>query len=178
MAPRWPWQRARLPPGLREALDEDEHIQAVADLADGTVLAASRFGLWHVTGEGPRRTAWDAIAKARLAGAVLSIVPTRVVGELPDGTTVLRDDRVREHVLAGKGSLTDVVHTRVRRSVAASSHLSHPGGGGWVVLRRVPGLDGVVTQVRLDPGTDADAPGFAEAVAAVAAELATGGTPD
>jgi hypothetical protein len=177
MALRWPWQRVTLPPGLREALDEDEHIQAVAELADGTVLAASRFGLWHVTDGGAGRTGWEAIAKARLAGSVLSIVPTRVVGELPDGTTVLRDDGVREYVLTGKGSLTDVVHSRVRRSVAASIHLSHPSGGGWVVLRRIPGRDGVVTQVRLDTGTDPEAPGFAEAVADVAAELASGRTP-
>jgi hypothetical protein len=41
-----------------------------------------------------------------------------------------------------------------------------------VVLRRVPGRNGLTRQVRLDPGADAGAPGFADAVAAVADELA------
>jgi hypothetical protein len=63
------------------------------------------------------------------------------------------------------------VHTRVRRSVAASRHLPFPRGGGWVVLRRVPGRDGLTRQVRLDPGADAGAPGFVEAVTAVADDL-------
>jgi hypothetical protein len=57
--------------------------------------------------------------------------------------------------------------------VASSRHLDFPGGGGWVVLRRVPGRDGLIRQVRLDPGADAGAPGFAAAVTAVADELAS-----
>lgn len=177
MAVRWPWRRRTLPPPLTVALGDDEQIQAVADLADGTVLAVSRFGLWHVGAESASRTGWEAIAKARLTGSVLSIIPTRVVGELSDGTTVLADDAVRQHVLAGKSTLTDIVHTRVRRSVAASRHLTYPAGGGWVVLRRVPGRDGVVTQLRLDPGADPAAPGLAAAVAAVAADLRSGEPP-
>lgn len=176
MAVRWPWQRRRLPPPLVAAMGEDEHIQAVADLEDGSVLAVSRFGLWHV-GSDASRTGWEAVAKARLTGSVLAIIPTRVVGEFSDGTTVLVDDPVREYVLSGRNTLTDVVHTRVRRSVAASRHLSRPGGGGWVVLRRVPGRDGVVAQLRLDPGADLAAPGLADAVAGVVAELRAGEQP-
>jgi hypothetical protein len=44
-----------------------------------------------------------------------------------------------------------------------------------VVLRRVPGRDGLTRQVRLDPGADIWAAGFAEAVDAVAAELESSG---
>jgi hypothetical protein len=56
--------------------------------------------------------------------------------------------------------------------VAASRHLSYPGASGWVVLRRVPGRDGLTRQVRLDQGADASVPGFAAAVAAVGDQLA------
>ena len=177
MPVQWPWQRRTLPPPLTAALDEDEHIQAFADLTDGNWLAVSRFGLWHGDGNTAARIGWEAISKARLDGSVLSVIPTRRIGEFPDGTTVLTDDATREHVLSSRGALTDIVHTRVRRSVAASRQVSYPGGGGWVVLRRVPGRDGVVTQLRLDPGADPAAPGLAEAVAAVAAELGSGQRP-
>ena len=78
------------------------------------------------------------------------------------------DEPAREFTLAGRSGLTDVVHTRVRRSVAASRHLPYPGGGGWVVLRRVPGRDGLTRQVRLDPGADPARPGSPTAVGAVA----------
>jgi hypothetical protein len=108
---------------------------------------------------------------------VLSIIPTQVVDELADGTAVLVDEPVREYTLSGRSGLTDVVHTRVRRSVAASRHLDFPGGGGWVVLRRVPGRNGLTRQVRLDPGADTGAPGFAAAVAAVADDLAAAPLP-
>jgi len=170
---RWPWRRRTLPPRLTAALDPDEHVQVLAGCQDGKMLAASRFGLWVVDEQKASRLGWELVAKARLSARVLSIIPTQVVDELADGTAVLIDEPVREYTLSGRSGLTDVVHTRVRRSVASSRHLDFPGGGGWVVLRRVPGRDGLIRQVRLDPGADAGAPGFAAAVTAVADELAS-----
>jgi len=170
---RWPWRRRTLPPGLSATLDPDEHIQVLAGCIDGKMLAASRFGLWVVDGQKASRLGWELVAKARLSARVLSIIPTQIVDELPDGTSVLIDEPVREYTLSGRSGLTDVVHTRVRRSVASSRHLDFPGGGGWVVLRRVPGRNGLVRQVRLDPGADSGALGFAAAVAAMADDLAS-----
>ncbi len=174
---RWTWRRRTLPPRLSAALDPDEHIQVLASCLDGKLLAASRFGLWVIEDEKAARLGWELVAKARLSARVLSIIATQVVDELADGTSVLVDEPVREYTLSGRSGLTDVVHTRVRRSVAASRHLDFPGGGGWVVLRRVPGHNGLTRQVRLDPGADVGAPGFAEAVAAVADELAAAPLP-
>jgi hypothetical protein len=174
---RWPWRRRTLPPRLSAALDPEEHIQVLAGCLDGKLLAASRFGLWVVESEKASRLGWELVAKARLSARVLSIIATQVVDEMADGTSVLVDEPVREYTLSGRSGLTDVVHTRVRRSVAASRHLDYPGGGGWVVLRRVPGRDGLTRQVRLDPGADAGAPGFEAAVGAVADELAAGPLP-
>lgn len=178
MAITLPWRRRALPAALASALERDEHIQALAECADGKTLAASRFGLWVVDRDQADRIGWHLIAKARLNGRVLAITPTRIDGRLDDGTDVLVDEPVREFTLAARTGLTDVVHTRVRRSVAASRHLPYPGSGGWVVLRRVPGTDGLTRQVRLDPGADVRAPGFAETVAAVTVELAALKTSD
>jgi hypothetical protein len=172
MVAHLPWRRRALPPQLSAALDAEEHIQVIADLVDGNQLAASRFGLWTVQDDKASRLGWELVAKARLTARVLAVIPTQVVDEFADGTQVLVDEPTREFVLAGRSGLTDVVHARVRRSVAASRHLSYPGASGWVVLRRVPGRDGLTRQVRLDQGSDASAPGFAAAVAVVADQLA------
>jgi hypothetical protein len=174
----WPWRRRVLPAALASALDKDEHVQAMATCVDGKTLAASRFGLWIVEHDQVRRIGWQLIAKARLTGRVLAVTPSRVIGLLDDGTEVLVDEPIEEFTLAARTGLTDVVHTRVRRSVAASRHLSFPGSGGWVVLRRVPGTDGLTRQVRLDPGADVRVPGFAEAVAALTVELVASDTAD
>jgi hypothetical protein len=174
----WPLRRRALPVQLTAVLDNDEHIQVMASCTDGKILAASRFGLWVIDDNKASRLGWELIAKARLTARMLSIIPTQVVDQFADGTQVLMDEAPREYALAGRSGLTDVVHTRVRRSVAASRHLDFPGGGGWVVLRRVPGRNGLTRQVRLDPGTDPGAPGFVEAVAYVADDLSAVPQPD
>jgi hypothetical protein len=169
---RWPWRRLTVPPSLIPLLGPDERLLTAAACVDGTVLAASRFGLWVVRDAGPERLGWHLVSKARLTARVLTVTAAAVIGQLDDETQVLADLPVREFELADRSDLTDVVHARVRSSVAASRHLPWPGAGGWVVLRRVPGRDGLTRQVRLDPGGDAGVPGFAEAVAVVADELA------
>lgn len=188
---RW-WRRPPLPEALRSVLGPDERINVTAPCEDGRLLAVSRFGLWVVPGPvavddpgapiavpavdgvaGPaHRIGWELVARARLTARVLSVIPTRVAGGLPHDVDVLVDEPELVFGLATRSGLTDVVHQRVRRSVAASRHLPYPGAGGWVVLRRVPGRDGLTRQVRLDPGADADVPGFAAAVVAVADDLA------
>ena len=168
---RWPWRRAPVPPSLRAALDPDERVLAIASCTDGRVLAASRFGLWTVDETLPGRWGWHLISKAGLTGQTLTVTVADVIGQLADGTQVLIDMPALEFQLAEPNSVTDVVHARVRRSVAASRYLPWPGGGGWVVLRRVPGQDGVTRQVRLDPGADTATPGFEQAIGAVADEL-------
>jgi len=169
---KWPWRRVPVPPPLRAALDPDERILALASCTDGTVLAASRFGLWTVQDTLPQRWSWHLISKARLTGEALAVTVAEVVGQLSDGTQVLIDMPVLDFQLAERSSLTDIVHARVRRSVAASRYLPWRGGGGWVVLRRIPGQDGITRQVRLDHGADTDTPGFREAIGAVADDLA------
>ena len=151
-------------PALTAALDPGESVLAATDLADGAgLLAATRFGLWHVDERGPVRWPWDLISKAVFAAGDLQLVVAEIVETWPNGTVLLTDRRPTGFTLTGKNVLTDVVHQRVRGSVVASSHLSEPAGA-WVVLRKVAGRDGLTVQVRPDAGTDPAVPGFAAAV--------------
>lgn len=161
----------KVPPALAAALGPDEHLTGLAPAQGGLLLAVSRFGLWLVDGERAERWDWHLISRARLADRVLQLTVADEIDHWPDGTVLLADRpevQLRPERLT---RLTDTVHVRVRRSVAASRHLPWPGAGGWVVLRRVPGRDGLTVQVRLDAGADPTAQGFAEAVAAAAEDM-------
>jgi hypothetical protein len=171
---QWPWaRRTVLPPALVSALDPDEQVQVVAQLSGGESLAASRFGLWLADGEIAVRWNWERVSKARLTARTLTVVAAEEVGRTPDGIVLLQDLPPRHFELVGTSGLTDAVHARVRRSVAASRYLPWPGAGGWVVLRRVPGHDGLTRQIRLDDGCDAGTPGFLRAVVDTAEDLET-----
>ena len=52
--------------------------------------------------------------------------------------------------------MPEAVHARVTGSIRSRHHRDLPGGGAWFVQRKVPGRDGIVLQVRADPGTDTD----------------------
>jgi hypothetical protein len=156
---------------LVAALDRDEQVMGLTPTEDGMTLAASRFGLWLVDGDRAERWDWHLISKARLADGVLGLTLADEVDRWEDGTVVLVDRpevQIRPERLT---RLTDTVHHRVRRSVAASRHLPWPGAGCWVVLRRIAGRDGLAVQLRLDAGADASADEFAAAVGLVVDEL-------
>jgi len=158
--------RSAMPAELTAALQPGEQVLAAVPAA-GQVLAVSRFGLWIVEDGGAARIDWHLVSKARLAEGELQITVADEIARWPDGTVLLRDRAPRTLHPERMNRLTDVVHQRVRASVAASRHLAWSGAGGWVVLRRVAGRDGLTTQLRLDPGADPTAAGFADAVAAV-----------
>jgi len=173
----WLRPTGRAPAALVAALGKDEQVMGLTPTQDGRILAASRFGIWLVDGDVAERWDWHLISKARLADRVLGLTVADQVDRWPDGTAVLVDRpevQIRPERLS---KLTDTVHHRVRRSVAASRYLPWAGAGGWVVLRRVPGRDGLVVQLRLDAGADPSAPGFAQAVTAVVGDLWPAGVP-
>lgn len=162
----------RTPAALDGRLAADELVTAVADTDDGRQLVTTRRGLWVLVDAQAHRLGWETVAKARLESGTLTVIAVSEVEVWPEGTSVVRDDPAVEFRLAKPAKVTDQVHTRVRRSVAASRHLPWPRAGGWVALRRVPGRDGLLVQVRLDPGADPSAAGFSDAVAQVASALA------
>lgn len=156
------FRRRGLPPGFPGELAAEENVLAVATVAAGGHVVITSLGLRLPEG---RRIGWDLVSKATWGGGVLSVVEAEVSGAA--GGAVLLADRPPVRIpLADPGRVPETVHTRVSSSIHSRHHRELPGGGAWFVQRRVPGRDGIVLQVRPDPGTDP------AAVATVAAEVA------
>ena len=150
--------RRGLPDGFAGTLEPDERVVAVAELAGGGHLVLTQLGLWVPEGAEVRRIGWHLVSKAvwdRTALVVTEAVSTGTAG----GAVRLSDLAPRRFELAQPGKVPEVVRQRVTSSILSSEHCELPGGGAWFVQRRIPGRDGVVLQVRADPGT---APGAAE----------------
>jgi hypothetical protein len=148
------------PPGFTGALEADERIVTTGELVGGGHLVLTRLGLWVPEGAEPRRVGWHLVSKAlwdRSALVVTEAVATGTVG----AAVMLADLPPRRFALAQPGAVPEVVRERVARSIRSSNRCELPGGGAWFVQRRVPGLNGVVLQVRPDPGI---APGALEAM--------------
>ncbi|GAB2915395.1 hypothetical protein GCM10027047_11650 [Rhodococcus aerolatus] len=145
------------PPGWPGRLDPDEDVLAVAPLRAGH-LVATRLGLW-VPGPDPtadpavERVAWHLVSAATWSGTELDLRVAEETGTA--GAAVLLADTLRRvYTPTEPGRLPAVVQARVTATIRSTHHQQLPGGGAWFVQRRVPGHDGVVLQVRVDPGTD------------------------
>lgn len=157
------WQRlvSRLsgrpepPAGFTGQLDAGEDVLAVAELARGGHLVLTPLGLWVPEGAGARRIGWQWVSRAMWDRSALLL--TEAVSDGDAGEAVLlRDLPPRRFVLAEAGKVPELVQARVTGSISTSQHRDLPGGKAWFVQRKVPGRDGVVLQVRPDPGTDRD----------------------
>lgn len=137
-------------------LAANERVLAVATVAGGGNLVATSIGLWSPGDDGPRRVGWHLISKATWDNTSLSVTEAEEIGTVSDAV-LLTDLPVRRWRLARPGRLAEAVHARVTGSIRSSHHRDLPGGGAWVVQRSVAGQDGIVLQVRADPGTDAQA---------------------
>jgi hypothetical protein len=165
-------RRDRPSESVLAALDPDELVMGRAVSVDGTELVVTRRRLLvQPVGQPARSLPWFRVAKAVLREGTLTVTALDELGELPGGGEIVRDAPPVAYLLAAPARLTDQVHARVRRSVVTSRQLPWPGGGGWVTLRRVAGRDGLLVQLRLDPGATPDTPGLTAAAGRVAAEL-------
>ena len=133
-----------LPDGFDERLDGDERVLGSAPAGGGGHLVASTLGLWVPADGGHRRVGWHLLSKAIWNGRVMTVVEADEVGT--DGAAVLISDRPPQRfALPEPGVVPELVHARVTRSVL---HSERAQGGDLVVRRRVPGRDGVQTQIR------------------------------
>jgi len=161
-------RRVPVPAGAVGLLEAQEDVLAVTRLREGH-LVATRLGVWAPGADGPTRLPWHLISKASWSGTALTLVVAEETGTA--GTAVLLADvQRRQYSLERPGRLPQIVQQRVTASIRSAHHRGLPGGGAWFVQRRVSGVDGVVLQVRVDPGTDAEV--VAEVVAEVAAAVA------
>ncbi|MGH3672971.1 MAG: hypothetical protein ACRDSH_20465 [Pseudonocardiaceae bacterium] len=167
------WRRLRgaapeVPAGFAVVLDPAERVVTVGELASGGHLVLTQLGLWVPVDAGARRIGWHLVSKAvwdRNALVVTEAISTGTLGE----AALLSDLPPRRLVLAQPGMVPEVVRARVTGTIRSSQRCELPGGGAWFVRRQVPGRDGVVLQVRADPGT---APGpLEEMVREVVARL-------
>ncbi len=153
--------RDELPPGFGAHLAADEHVIASAALTGGGHVVATSMGLWL---DGPRRVSWDLVSKATWGNGAIALVEARLVEDL-GGAVLIEDLPVVRLRLAEPGRVPQTVHERVEASIRSRHHRELPAsadarsagaerGGAWFVQRKVPGRDGVVLQVRPDPGTD------------------------
>ena len=141
-------RRPALPEGV--VLEPEEHVVAVAEVAGGGHVVATSRGLWLPEAQ---RLRWHLISKATWEGGALAVTEAREV-ETVEGAVLIADEPPRRIRLATPGRVPEAVHRRVTGSIRTRHHRDLPGGGAWFVQRTVAGRDGVVLQVRADPGTD------------------------
>ncbi|MDQ4092080.1 MAG: hypothetical protein M3143_01270 [Actinomycetota bacterium] len=141
-----------LPAGFTGTLERTERVVTMGELAGGGHLVLTQLGLWIPEGAHARRIGWHLVSKAVWAHSAL--VVTEAVSTGTAGEAVLLSDLPpRRFALVQPGKVPEVVRQRVTSSIRSSEHCELPGGDAWFVQRRIPGRDGVVLQVRADPGT-------------------------
>ncbi|MHA6631383.1 hypothetical protein ACU61A_38615 [Pseudonocardia sichuanensis] len=157
--------REEIPAGVAGRLAPDERVLAVAGLGEGGHLVVTSLGMWLPSDDGPRLLGWHLVSKAGWQGGALTVVEAQEAETL-GGAVLLADLPPRRLRLTEPGRVPESVHARVEGSIRSRHHRQLPGGGAWFVQRKVPGRDGIVLQVRPDPGTDG------AAVRQVAADVA------
>ncbi|MEQ3554689.1 hypothetical protein WIS52_29850 [Pseudonocardia nematodicida] len=149
------WQRLLgrdpVPDAVAEQLAADEAVVATATVTGGGTLVVTSWGVWPP--DGSERIGWHQIGKATWDRASLVVTPT-VAEEIAPGTELLADVVPRRFRLAEPGTVPEAVQERVNQSIRTRNRRELPGGGAWVLQRKVPGRDGLVVQVRPDAGTD------------------------
>lgn len=156
------------PEGFTGALEADEHVLASAAVGSSW-LVATTHGLWlpDAGQGGPRRLGWHLVSKATWSGNALSVIEAVQEGTA-GAAVVLRDLPPQRFPLESPGKVPEVVHERVTGSIKSREH--NEAVGAWFVQRKVTGQDGVVLQVRPDPGADVER--VREVAASVAAKIA------
>nr|WP_222132163.1 hypothetical protein [Pseudonocardia sp. C8] len=143
--------REPVPDAVAGNLDASEAVVATATVAGGGTLVVTSWGVWPPSEE--RRIGWHEIGKATWDKTSLVVTPT-VAEQVGPGTDLLADARPRRFRLPSPGKVPQAVQERVTQSIKTRHRRELPGGGAWVLQRKVPGRDGLVVQVRPDTGTD------------------------
>jgi hypothetical protein len=148
--------RVEVPAGFTGRLDPEDRLLAAAGTDAGPLLVTA-FGLWLPEPDGSaRRVGWHLVNKASWQSGTLTVTEAEEL-EVVEGAMLIADRPPRRLRLPEPGRVPEMVHARVEGSIRSRHHRPLPGGGAWFVQRKVPGRDGVLLQVRADPGTDESA---------------------
>lgn len=143
-----------LPAEFPGKLAGEERVLAAAAVREGGHLVATSLGLWVPDpAGGTRRVGWHLISKATWDRGTLTLIEAEETGAVHDAV-LLADRPARRFRLGSSRGLPEAVHERVTGSIRTRHRRELPGGGAWIVQRKVAGQDGFVMQVRADPGTD------------------------
>lgn len=137
-----------VPKGFTGRLLDKEHTLAAAE-----DLVATSLGLWLPDDGDHRRIGWHLISKVTWDGSALTVTEAEETGNV-GGAILLADRAPQQFVLTKPGKLPNLIRERVTGSIWSSHRRDLPGGGAWVVQRKVAGSPAMVLQVRADPGTD------------------------
>lgn len=141
-------RRDRPPPEVVALLDAEDRVLSWADVDGGAVVLASRRGLWWPEPDGPRLIGWQVVDKAIWRDGSLTVIEAEVIDDL-----LLVDKPARTVRVDKPRDMPPTVRKRVEANVVYSQLHEISGGSGLFVGRRVPGRDGLVWWVRLEPGT-------------------------
>ncbi|HEY2166520.1 MAG TPA: hypothetical protein VGH01_05110 [Jatrophihabitantaceae bacterium] len=143
------FHRRESPPARIVALLEpDDRVLSWADVDDGEVVLASRHGLWWPDSTGPRLIRWQFVDKVVWRDDALTVIEAELRDDL-----ILVDLPAQTVRVTRPRDLPPTVRKRVEANVVHSQVYALPGGAGRFVARRIPGRDGLVWWVRLEPGT-------------------------
>jgi hypothetical protein len=145
--------REEAPAAVAGRLAVDERVIAVAELGADEHLVVTSHGLWLPGAEGAQLVGWHLVSKATWGAGALTVVEAEETESI-GGAVLLTDLPPRRLRLAAPGRVPETVHARVEGSIRSRHHRDLPGGGAWFVQRKIAGRDGIVLQVRPDPGTD------------------------
>jgi hypothetical protein len=145
----------RTPVDFAGSLAPGEDVVDSAPVEGGGYLVVTQLGLWVPAEGGARRVGWHLIAKAAWADGVFTLTESAEVSEAGQAI-VLADLPPVRFRLAAPGKVPREAYQRVEGSIRSRHRQEIGSGGAWFVQRKVPGRDGVVLQVRPDPGTDAE----------------------
>jgi hypothetical protein len=156
-------RRERPPADVLQRLDRHERFVSWADTSDGSVVAATSFGLWWPFPDGPRRVPWQYIDKVIWQGRTLTLIEADVEDDF-----LLVERPPVSVTLTVPRDLPPAVRKRVEANIVKSELLAVAGGAVRFVGRRQSGEDGLVWWARLEPAT----PDTAQVRAAIRARLA------
>ena len=148
------WAETRCPTASPDASTPTSGCSRRPRLAGGGHLVATSLGCGCRPTTAARRLGWHLVSKASWQGGALALVEAQEAEDDRRARCCSPTCRRAGCGSAEPGRRAGGGARAGEASIRSRHHRDLPGGGAWFVQRKVPGRDGMVLQVRPDPGTD------------------------